>query len=542
MKNLIFLIFLVLNLSVLAQVAVNTDGSVPDNSAMIDVKSTSKGMLVPRMTAAQRIAIVSPATGLIVFDTDVNSLFTFAGSAWVQAGTASTWGLSGNAGTNPANNYIGTSDNTDLIFKRNNNWAGYLGNTNSAFGLNALNATSFGNYNTAIGSNTLHSNTLGLQNTAIGAESLSSNTTGNYNTANGVNALQFNTTGKNNTANGVMSLWNNVVGSDNTANGFKSLVSSTTGDFNTANGSQSLFYNTTGYQNTASGTLALQHNTSGYNNCAIGYVSLPSNTTGIDNTSTGVAALYNNSTGNYNSANGREALRDNTSDLNTAVGYHASQINNSGFQNTSIGANSLVNNVSGSFNTALGYNTGPNSAGFVNTTCVGIDATATASNMVRIGNGFVSSIGGQVGWTTLSDGRFKENITENVPGLAFINQLRPVTYRVNRNLINDFTGVNGRKQEQAKENTAGSSTYNAEVLSETTTGFIAQEVESAAKKIGYNFSGVDAPKNDKDMYGLRYDEFVVPLVKAVQEQQTIIENQNLKIEALLKRIEVLEQK
>ena len=47
-------------------------------------------------------------------------------------------------------------------------------------------------------------------------------------------------------------------------------------------------------------------------------------------------------------------------------------------------------------------------------------------------------------------------------------------------------------------------------------GFIAQEVEQAAKELGYDFSGVDAPKNDKDFYGLRYAEFTVPLVKAVQ--------------------------
>ena len=57
------------------------------------------------------------------------------------------------------------------------------------------------------------------------------------------------------------------------------------------------------------------------------------------------------------------------------------------------------------------------------------------------------------------------------------------------------------------------------------TGFIAQEVELTAKKSGYDFSGVDAPKNDKDSYGLRYSEFVVPLVKAMQEQQTLIQSQ-----------------
>jgi len=49
------------------------------------------------------------------------------------------------------------------------------------------------------------------------------------------------------------------------------------------------------------------------------------------------------------------------------------------------------------------------------------------------------------------------------------------------------------------------------------TGFVAQDVEKAAKSLSYDFSGVDAAKNDKDLYGLRYSDFVAPLVKAVQE-------------------------
>lgn len=48
-------------------------------------------------------------------------------------------------------------------------------------------------------------------------------------------------------------------------------------------------------------------------------------------------------------------------------------------------------------------------------------------------------------------------------------------------------------------------------------GFVAQEVEEAAKKLGFNFSGIDKPKTEDGLYGLRYDNFVVPLVKAVQE-------------------------
>lgn len=74
------------------------------------------------------------------------------------------------------------------------------------------------------------------------------------------------------------------------------------------------------------------------------------------------------------------------------------------------------------------------------------------------------------------------------------------------------------------------------------TGFIAQEVEIAAKEIGFDFSGVDAPKNENDFYGLRYAEFVVPLVKAVQEQQEIIDNQNAKILLLEERLKAIEEK
>ncbi len=57
-------------------------------------------------------------------------------------------------------------------------------------------------------------------------------------------------------------------------------------------------------------------------------------------------------------------------------------------------------------------------------------------------------------------------------------------------------------------------------------------MEQAAREIGYDFSGVDAPKHEHDLYGLRYAEFTVPLVKAVQEQQQIIENGKLRMENL----------
>lgn len=68
-------------------VGINTDNSTPDATAMLDVKSNSKGMLMPRLSTAQRTGIVSPAIGLTVFDSDTYSFWTFRGDimgGWVE--------------------------------------------------------------------------------------------------------------------------------------------------------------------------------------------------------------------------------------------------------------------------------------------------------------------------------------------------------------------------------------------------------------------------------------------------------------------------
>ena len=70
------------------------------------------------------------------------------------------------------------------------------------------------------------------------------------------------------------------------------------------------------------------------------------------------------------------------------------------------------------------------------------------------------------------------------------------------------------------------------------TGFIAQEVEAAAKKHKYNFSGVDKPDNKDGLFGLRYSEFVVPLVKAVQQLSKQIDELKLRIDKVEAMLEV----
>lgn len=71
-----------------AQVAINADGSSPDNSAMLDVKSASKGVLFPRMSGTQRDQIASPATGLIIFNSTSNAYEYYTGALWVKLGSA----------------------------------------------------------------------------------------------------------------------------------------------------------------------------------------------------------------------------------------------------------------------------------------------------------------------------------------------------------------------------------------------------------------------------------------------------------------------
>lgn len=65
-------------------VGINNDNSNPDPSAMLHVKSTDKGMLVPRMITSQRIAIAAPAVGLLVFDLTTNGFWYFDGTVWVE--------------------------------------------------------------------------------------------------------------------------------------------------------------------------------------------------------------------------------------------------------------------------------------------------------------------------------------------------------------------------------------------------------------------------------------------------------------------------
>ncbi len=455
--------------------------SKPDPGALLELKSTDKGLLIPRMTTEQRTAIVFASKGMLVFDSTAGSFFYNTGSAWQNIASGNTtWTLAGNSGTDPVNQFIGTTDNQPLRFRINNIKAGEL---------NPVNGNIFW------GKNAGQSNTTGYSNIAIGSGALKS-------VANRSNLVAIGDSALFNNINDAPNDYYSSHGAANTAIGSKSLFSNTTGSYNTAIGYLSLYSTTTAERNTAIGNLALLSNI-GSRNTAIGDNALQRNYSGGGNTAIGANALLYNE---YSSGN-------------VAIGYGAGSSHYNGWNNTFIGAGS------GTF-----YN------GLYNCIAIGNNAVCNANNQVRIGNSSTTSIGGYAPWTNISDGRYKKNIKEDVKGLDFIMKLRPVTYQL------DITGIGQKLNEgNGREKDEHSQKAIAEKEKMIQTGFVAQEVEKAAREAGYSFSGVDIPKSENEFYGLRYSEFVVPLVKAVQEQQKTIIAQKQKMEEQDKKMADLQQ-
>lgn len=87
-KLIFVLMLLTVFFSLTAQVGINGDSSAPDASAMLDVKSTNSGLLIPRMDASQRAGITNSATGLLVYQTDAPAgFYYYTGSEWIQLST-----------------------------------------------------------------------------------------------------------------------------------------------------------------------------------------------------------------------------------------------------------------------------------------------------------------------------------------------------------------------------------------------------------------------------------------------------------------------
>jgi hypothetical protein len=207
--------------------------------------------------------------------------------------------------------------------------------------------------------------------------------------------------------------------------------------------------------------------------------------------------------------------------------------NKTGNGNVSIG--NWVNSTDslGSFNTYIGNNATSTVQNITNSSLLGNNTTVAVSNKIRLGNAAVTIIEGQVAYSFPSDKRFKYNIKEDVPGLDFVMKLKPVTYNFNTKAYDDFQSVNLPDTiKRLKEKQAIDFTSSSKIIH---TGLLAQDVEQAAKDLGYKFDGVHTPENESDNYSVAYTQFIMPLIKAVQEQQ-------IEILKLKKEIEILKQK
>jgi hypothetical protein len=413
--------------------SINTDGSTANASAILDVKSTAKGMLIPRMSKTEKNAIAAPATGLLIFQNAPDSIgfYYYSGTSWLWLevlGTAG-WKTKGNAGTDTSVNFIGTTDAMPLRFKQNNQWLGQFNNNNGTYFI----GRDAGKKNTAVGSiaigdSAMSNNTNAIGNLAVGHLALKSNITGNYNTAIGIGSLEVNnsstgfntaigsyaiyknTTGVAMTAVGTGALYDDISIGFNTALGFNSLGSNTTGIANTALGTNTMVINQTGEFNVAIGNNAMYNADKADQNVAIGGETLHDDTTGY-NTAVGTLSMRYNKAGIYGTAIGYSSLYNNLSGLlNTSIGTFSMYSNTTGNYNSVLGARALYKNTTGSHNVVIGDSAGHTNSSGSSNVFVGHVAgfgNINRSSLVMIGDsaGYASNIGSELVFIGASAGR-----------------------------------------------------------------------------------------------------------------------------------------
>ena len=355
-------------------VSINTSGENPDSSAMLDIQSTDKGLLIPRMTTAQKLAITDPATGLMVFDTDQDKFYCYANGEWVEVMSDYLPRLTD--ADNDTKIQVEESPDEDLIrfdllgterWRMTGQRLEPHNGANSVYigrGAGSVPAA-YSFENVAIGDSVMkHSN--GVFNVAIGAEAMKDNLNGSGNVALGKNSLT-----------------NNQNGSHNVAIGPFSMVLNSTGTYNVAIGRSSLY-----------------HNVSGYGNIGIGLDALGlGNNDGDYNIALGRQSMGDNTAGNYNVAIGRYALSDSYAQhQQVAIGDSALNFNGSDFfpdrqyYNTVVGAAAFANSDTGAHNTALGYHAGKFAIGSSNV-FLGFRAgeNATGNHKLYISNSSTNS-------------------------------------------------------------------------------------------------------------------------------------------------------
>jgi hypothetical protein len=269
--------------------------------------------------------------------------------------------------------------------------------------------------------------------------------------------------------------------------GYQSLSQNSTGSANIAFGKNSLFSNQDGEYNFAAGVESLYNNTDGENNIAIGFLSLKNNTWGSNNIAFGFNALSENVSGSDN----------------VAIGYSAGSSITEGYDNLTIGNNAGSNLTNGDNNIVIGVG--------------GQASSPTVDNEITLGNSSITTIrSATTAITSLSDRRDKTDIQTISEGIDFIKQLKPVSFTWN--------------------------TRDKSKVGIKSAGFIAQDLLALQKTstIGANLDLVS--ENNPEKLEARYNNLLPVMVKAIQDQQAIIEDQKKRLELLEKLVAELLKK
>ncbi|HNJ94797.1 MAG TPA: hypothetical protein PLS65_08490, partial [Ferruginibacter sp.] len=374
-------------------VSINTDGSTAHGSAMLDVKSSSKGMLIPRLTLAERNAVASPATGLMIYQTDNTPGFYFYdGAAWVSIVSASNnlWIRNGNHIYNSNTNNVGIGINAPLarlhvadsavLFSAAGNVPGVPGNPpvsgagrrmmwypdKAAFRVGYVNSTEWditniGQYSFAAGSRVrasgINSMALGVDAIASGIQSISFGT----GTASGYRSFSL---GAATSATGVGDAF--AIGYASTSSGMGSFAG---GYYSMASGNQAFSFGDSSYalgnQAVAFGDSSAATGTSafsiGSHNIASGNYSISAGYRNIASGINGIALGYRSvASGDYSIA-----LEYSTASGEGAISMGVSAV-----------ANGDYSTAIGSYNTANGYQS----------LALGYSNVASASYAVAMGN------------------------------------------------------------------------------------------------------------------------------------------------------------
>lgn len=328
------------------------------------------------------------------------------------------------------------------------------------------------------------------------------------NVAVGRNALLHQMKGSQNTAVGYNSQAHTMRGSQNTSIGNRSMRDNLAGERNSAFGNEALTNNLTGRDNVAFGANTLQNILHAVNNTAIGFGAMrnfsdslnqntaETKTNGQRNTAIGTQAMYDGKNASYSTFIGSYAGQVVEGDWNVGIGASSMQILTTGKSNVGVGSYSNRAIVTGDSNVSIGYSAGPG-GDYSNTVSLGHNVHAKGSNQIQIGDE-THTVYTSAAIQTNSDLRLKNNINNTKLGLEFIKNLRPVDYNYNNSDIQRH-------------------------------GFIAQEV---AENKDFGGVSVNAEGTEEETYTMAYSELMAPMVKAIQEQQILIENMQKELNEL----------